>query len=167
LQAVEGVPIVTSVAKILSVDSTANAGGSLSISSVYSPTGNGATATLSAPGNSGTITYTSAANLNSDTISYVLTDGFASTVGTIAVSVVANGTSDNFISGQSGGPGSVTIQAYGIPGTTYYIQQSTTSPGLPPWTDVGSATASPLGMINFTVPGPVPSPSYYRTSTTP
>lgn len=162
LGAVEGAATAVSVNKILSVSSTSHPGGVLSIASVTSPTTNGATVTM---GN-GLLTYTSAANLNPDTVNYVLTDGFATAPGTISVVVSPNGTGNNGLTATVSG-GNIIVQAFGIPGQLYYIQQSTNAPGTPPWEDVGSTTANALGRISCTVSGPVPSPSFYRTSTSP
>lgn len=159
--AVEGVATSVSVAKIVSVASTINSGGSLTIASVTSPTANSATVSLSG----GNLIYTSAANLNSDTIHYVLTDGFATASGSISVTVTANGTGNNGLTVTPSG-GSVIVQAFGIPGQSYYIQVASSVTG--PWTDLPGTpvTANSLGQISYTVSDPT-SPSYYRTSTTP
>jgi hypothetical protein len=62
--------------------------------------------------------------------------------------------------------GSAILQFHGIPGTSYYIQQSSAMTG--PWVDLSGTpvTANTLGLINYTVTSPT-SPSYYRTSTQP
>jgi hypothetical protein len=166
LGAVEGVPTPVSVAKIASVATSSVPTPAFSITSVSSPTTNGAIVTLSGTPPTQTLTYTSFTNLNTDTINYVLSDGFQTAPGTIQVEVVANGTGNNGLTAVSSGA-NLLIQAFGIPGQTYYIQQSLNAPGLPPWTDVGTAVGSPAGQISFLLIGPPPGASFYRTSTSP
>ena len=59
------------------------------------------------------------------------------------------------------------LQAHGIPGTNYYLQYS--SPFITgPWQDLPGTPvpADGSGLINYTVTN-APTPSFYRTSTTP
>jgi hypothetical protein len=162
LGAVEGVSTSVPTAKVIAVATESPVGGTLAITGVVSPTANGATVTLAG----GNITYTSAANLNPDTISYILSDGFNSAVGSIAVTVTANGLSDNALTLTPIGGGQATVTAYGIPGQSYYIQSAPTVTG--PWTDEPGSpvAASSLGIISLTVT-PTPPDTFYRTSTTP
>lgn len=160
IEPVEGIAETVSASKILSVASNPQ-NGTLSILSVASPTTNGATVTLT----NGTLVYTSAANLNTDTINYVLGDGYGTASGTISVTVTGNGTGNNDLTVTPSG-GGVIVQAFGIPGQSYYIQVASSVTG--PWTDLPGTpvTANSLGQISYTVSDPT-SPSYYRTSTTP
>jgi esterase/lipase superfamily enzyme len=157
----ESTPESVPVAKILAVCESPR-GGTLSITSVTSPTANGTVAL-----GGGLLTYTPAAGyVGADTINYVLSDGCGPVTGTIAVTVTStNAPSQNGLTIQMSS-GSAILQFHGIPGTSYYIQQSSAMTG--PWVDLSGTpvTANTLGLINYTVTSPT-SPSYYRTSTQP
>ena len=159
----ENTPESVPVAKILAVCESPR-GGTLSISSVTSPTAANGTVALSG----GLLTYTPALNyVGNDSISYVLSDGCGPVVGTVAVTVTStNAPTQNGLTIQMSG-GNAILQFHGIPGISYFIQQSTPL-ATGPWLDLSATpvTADPLGLINYTAVNP-PSPSYYRTSTQP
>ena len=165
LGAVEGTPVSVPVAKIFSVATSPNPSPTWSITSVTSPTANGATVALTAGGTM--LTYTPAANyVGADTINYVLSDGSQTAAGTVAVTVASgNAPSQNGLTIQMSGNNAI-LQFHGIPGQVYYVQQSSSVNG--PWQDLPGTpvTANSLGLIAYTVIAPS-TPSYYRTSTTP
>lgn len=163
---VGGVAASTSVlpmGKFFSLCTSALSSPSFSFASVTSPTANGATVTLT--NNGTTLVYTAAPNLNPDTISYVLSDGCTTAPGTLTVTV-APSAGGNFGSATVSGS-TLQLQFFGIPGQPYYLQQATSVNG--PWSYVPGQmqSAGGNGTINFTIGPPVPSPSYYRTTTVP
>ena len=83
------------------------------------------------------------------------------------MTVSPNGTGSNGLTMTVSG-NNVLIQAFGILGTNYYIQQTTNLAYPVTWIDLPGTPvmASPLGQISFTVTNAT-SPSFYRTSTTP
>jgi hypothetical protein len=159
----ENIPESVAVAKMFLVDQSPS-GAPLSITSVTSPTTAGATVTLGG----GMLTYTPALNyVGADLINYVLSDGCGTAPGTVFVNVTTtNAPTQNNISIQLS-RGNAILQFAGVPGTNYYLQQSTPV-ATGPWQDLPGTpvTADALGLINYTVTNP-PLPSFYRTSTKP
>jgi hypothetical protein len=151
--------------KLLLLASTPITGGTLSIASVNPLSAMGGLVTLSG----GNINYAAPASTNvySDTITYTLSDGCGTATGTIAVSVSPNGPGNNGLTITPVGGGCILLQFFGIPGQSYYIQQ-TSSLNLPvTWTDLVQTNANSIGVISDIICPPLPSPSFYRTSATP
>ena len=154
-------PVTLVLAKILARASDPD-GDAISITAVGQGSAGGS-ATLQAQ----TLVYTPPAGFSgSETVPITLTDGRgASTEAFITLNVA-----EQTVSGQGslatnppriqalpGGPIAISFQ--GIPGRVYRIERST---NLDDWQSLGSVTASPSGLIEFTDNDP-PSPSgYYR-----
>jgi hypothetical protein len=94
-----------------------------------------------------------------------LTGSGLSAIGTVSVIVefpTGNGPS---VVSVTVSDGKATVTFAGIPGLLYYIQAST---DLVNWVDLGSVTAGPTGVIQFTdVNAGQYAVRYYRTSATP
>ena len=159
--ATAGNPVSVPAGKIASLG-TSPSGGTLTISSVTSPTAGGAIVTLT----NGILTYSNA-SVGSDTINYVLSDGYNTAAGSIFVMITSgSGGTQNGLTITPNGP-NANLQFYGIPGQPYYIQVSSPNAN-GPWTDLPNTpvTADSLGEIDYTVISPV-NPSFYRTSINP
>ena len=147
------------VAKVLLRDQSPG-GGPLSISSVVSPTANGATVSLGG----GRITYTPTATfVGQDTITYHLTDGCGTVPGTIVVTVLATSLPGANSLSITATPTSTTVVFAGIPRATYVVQSAPAVSG--PWSSLsGNLTAAANGLIQYTdTTLPRPSARYYRT----
>jgi len=155
---VENSPESVPAAKILSVCSNPRAG-TLTISGVTSPTGAGATVAVAG----GLLTYTPVPNYaGPDTIKYTVSDGCGAGSGTISVQVTPSNAGTTNVNYSVNGD-KLNLMFYGVPGTSYHIQQSSPAPN-GPWTTIGDAmTASSLGQISITLTNP-PTPSFYRTT---
>lgn len=155
---VENSPESVPVGKILSVASNPR-GGTLSIIGVTSPTAHGATVGLGG----GLLTYTPAAGFaGPDTINYQISDGCGFGNGSITVNVTpSNAGTGNYIATYNGYTLNLTF--FGVPGTSYHIQQSTPAPN-GPWANIaGPLTADAIGQIPLIITNP-PTPSFYRTT---
>ena len=144
-------PVTAAVAKLLANDSDPDGDG-LTISAITTPSSQSGTVTLSAPGNSGTITYTPAAGFKgTDVFTYTLSDGRGGlATGTVTVTVRdKNAPSLNVISITLTPQNTVLIKFAGIPGRTYQIQSTTDLNQ--PFTDVpgGQKTADAQGRFEF------------------
>ena len=158
-----GVP----VSSLLSAATDAD-GDPLIVTSVSAASAQGGTASLSAPGNGGTITYTSAAAFTgSDSFTYTLSDGRGGiATGTVHVTV----TSGPFLKAMSIGktPTEVTVVYAGIPGN-HYQPQFTDALESGSWTNDGPAmTADGNGGVTY-VDGTQPQPErrFYRAIAVP
>lgn len=149
-------------AKLLSNDSDADVGQTLSVTAVSATSTNGGTVVLSA----GVVTYTPAAGYTgADEFTYTLTDSLGASVsGIVTVTVAAPGNVGLNTVGISppGGGGEITIYFAGIPGQLYNIEASE---DLVTWTGIGSATAGANGKFQFTdVNAGSFAQRYYRTT---
>ncbi len=143
-------------------------GDSLIVTAVSAASAQGGTVSLSAPGNGGTITYTSAAAFTgSDSFTYTLSDGRGGiATGTVNVTV----TSGPFLKATSIGktPTEVTVVYAGIPGN-HYQPQFTDALESGSWTNDGPAmTADGAGGFTY-VDGTQPQPErrFYRAIAVP
>ena len=148
-------------AKLLSNDTDADVGQTLSVTAVSATSTNGGTVALSA----GVVTYTPAAGYSgADQFTYTLTDSLGASVsGIVTVTVAAPGNVGLNTVGISapGGGGEITIYFAGIPGQLYNIEASE---DLVTWTGIGSATAGGNGKFQFTdVNAGSYASRYYRT----
>ena len=148
-------------AKLLSNDTDADVGQTLSVTAVSATSTNGGTVALSA----GVVTYTPAAGYSgADQFTYTLTDSLGASVsGIVTVTVAAPGNVGLNTLGISapGGGGEITIYFAGIPGQLYNIEASE---DLVTWTGIGSATAGGNGKFQFTdVNAGSYASRYYRT----
>ena len=129
----------------------------LSVTLVASPSSQSGTVALSAPGNSGTITYTPAAGFQgSDVFTYTLSDGRGGlATGTVTVTVRdKNAPTLNVVSITLTPQNTVLVKFAGIPGETYLIQSTDdlgqpfgVPPGVTPPAD--RKTADPAGRFEF------------------
>lgn len=134
---------------------------SYSLVGVASPTPAGATVSLNGSGT--VLTYTATGTPGSDTVNYVLSDGCTTTTNQFAVNVTPP-QGGNFGSATMDNSGDLVLTFYGVPGTTYYLQSASAVGG--PYSNTGQAAqASSNGTITFIILPPLPSPSYYRTTT--
>ena len=148
-------------AKLLSNDTDADVGQTLSVTAVSATSTNGGTVGLSA----GVVTYTPVAGYSgADQFTYTLTDSLGASVsGTVNVTVTApSNTSLNTIGVSGPGVGgAITIQFAGIPNQTYDIQASE---DLVTWAVIGSATAGSNGLFQFIDTDAINHPQrFYRT----
>jgi hypothetical protein len=150
--------------KLLLLASTPIIGGTLSITSVNPLSALGGLVTLSG----GVLSYAapSSASPYSDTITYTLSDGCGTATGTIAVSVSPNGPGNNGLTITPLGGGCILLQFFGIPGQSYYIQQTSSLNPPVTWTDLVQTNANSIGVVSYINCTPT-SPSFYRTSATP
>ena len=168
LGATQNTPAQASVAKLLAFASDAD-GDPLTVASVGANSTQGGTVSLSAPGSSGTITYTPAAGfVGNDSFAYVVSDGRGGTAGgTVAVTVSsANAQTLNVVS-ITKTAAAVTVVYAGIPGGTYQPQYSSNVNG--PWTNDGPAlTAGTNGRFTeVDATQPQPSQRFYRAVASP
>jgi hypothetical protein len=125
-----------------------DAGVTLSVTGVSSPSMNGGTVAL----NGANITYTPATGyIGADSFTYTLSDNVGgSSIGTVNVMVNTVNASASFSgSGISVVPGvSATLTGSGIPLQTYNIQAASSLSG--PWATIGTAKAFANGVISYT-----------------
>jgi hypothetical protein len=147
------------VFKLIANDSSP-VGGTLSITSVASPTTQGGTVALVSGGT--LVTYTPPLNFaGTDQFTYTLSDTHCTAQGTVNVIVTsANAPSLNNIM-VTANPGANFVEFAGIPGLIYVVQFAPTVNG--PWTDLsGALVADASGLITYNdlTPPPV---RFYRT----
>lgn len=145
------------ISKLLAV--AHDAGVTLSVSAVQSPTTAGGTAAISA----GDIVYTPATDYTgSDTISYTLSDDVGgSSTGTVSVTVNSENVglriTDIDVTSE---PGHVIITASGLPTTPYKVQKSDDSGGS--WQDYDTTTTAANGVLIYTDLTPNAPVRWYR-----
>ena len=124
-----------------------DAGVTLSVSAVASPSAQGGTVALNGDN---TITYTPPPGYaGADSFNYTLSDNAGgSSPGTVTVQVNAGNVSTTITAYVVNGDGSFTITASGLPGQTYDIQAADTASG--PWNQIGTATALSNGVVSYT-----------------
>ena len=124
-----------------------DAGVTLSVSAVSSPSAQSGTVTLN--GDS-TITYTPQTGYTgADSFNYTLIDNVGgSSPGTVTVQVNAGNISSVITTYIVNGDGSFTITASGFPGTTYGVQAADTVAGS--WASIGTTTALSNGLVQYT-----------------
>ena len=169
LGATQNTSVQVSVAKLLAYASDAD-GDPLSVASVSTVSAQNGTLLLSAPGSTGTITYTPASNfVGSDSFTYVVSDGRGGTVtGTVNVTVSsANDHTLNVVS-ITKTAATVTVVYAGIPGDTYQPQYAPTLDG-GPWTSDGPPlTAGSNGQFIYVdTTQPQPTQRFYRAIAVP
>jgi hypothetical protein len=156
-------PVTFKVSKLIAV--ARDAGVTLSVTAVTSPTTHGGTVVLNS-GATPTITYTPATDYSGpDSISYTLSDtAGGSSAGTVAVTI----TEGNFgpvLTGVKDGNNHFQITTSGMTNQTYIVQISTngTTPYL--WHDYATTNSAPNGVLIWTDPKLMtehPSPVFYR-----
>ncbi len=143
IETTEGVAVGVPSDKLLAND--VGGGGILRVAGVLGVSAQGGTVSLA----TNVVTYVPKAGFRgSDSFIYVLaSNAGAATTGIVNVTVNAgNNQSQNVVSVIKGDLGVVVTQFLGIPGRRYTVQASL---DLKTWTDVGTATASPKGVVNF------------------
>ena len=101
--------------------------------------------------NAGWVLYTPPGGYtNTDSFTYVITDGSLLATGMVAVAIITDtNAAQNLESSQNLGNGSFLTSFFGIPGRTYTIQ-CTTNPAGPVWQSLGTATADATGRFQYT-----------------
>jgi hypothetical protein len=147
------------VAKML-LRARSQSGNPLSIISVASGTPQGAAVSLGG----GKITYAPANGfIGLDTLTYTLSDGCGTALGTISVTVLSTNLPAGNLVSISTTPTSRTVVFAGVPGALYLVQSAPSATG--PWTNLsGALQAAANGLIQFTDPtDPPPASQFYRT----
>ena len=137
-------------------------GGTITLSSVAATSTNG----ISMSKDNTFIYYNGPNGSNPDQFTYVISDGFVSTTGTVNIIVTSApgtaSTSTNQITFNGGVP---MLLLAGIPGRTYYVQAST---NLTAWVDISTNVAGTNGLWNVVDAVATNYPSrFYRTSDQP
>jgi hypothetical protein len=138
--------VKVSIATLLSNDSDAD-GDPITFIAANTNSANGGTVVSS----SGWLFYTPPLGFtNTDTFTYTINDGLGAPVtGVVAVNIrVDNGPSANLTISNLGN-GVFAIRGDGIPGRTYHIQFAD-APNQTNWQALGTATADPYGVFQFT-----------------
>jgi hypothetical protein len=132
----------------------------LSLKGVATPTTQGATLATNAT----YVLYTPGTNGNvSDSFTYTVGDGTATSSGTVNVTIIPTptGTNYNIVSYGLDTNSHPTMVFAGVPGFTYVVQVTTNLSGTPNWTDKLTTNAPTTGLFRFTDNSP-PSPAFYR-----
>jgi hypothetical protein len=116
--------------------------------------------------NSGWVFYTPPAGYtNTDSFSYVATDGGLQATGSVAVAIVSDtNAAQNIELSQNLGNGSFATSFFGIPGRIYTIQYTTNLTN-PNWQPLGTAAADATGWFQYTdSPGTGTPARFYRST---